>query len=178
MAGEPVIEELFGEAAIAGRVAALAREIAADAPADLMVVVVLKGSFVFAADLVRALDRCGVRPTVDFITLSSYGTGTESGGAVRLTRDLAEDVAGRHVLLVDDILDSGRTLAFARDLLAGRGAASVKTCLLLDKAGRRQVAIEADHVGFPIGNWFVVGYGLDLAHRYRGLPFIGRVTGA
>jgi hypoxanthine phosphoribosyltransferase len=173
---EPVIEELFGEAAIASRVAALARAIADDAPADLLVVVVLKGSFVFAADLVRALDRCGVRPTVDFITLSSYGTGTESSGEVQVTRDIAEDVAGRHVLIVDDILDSGRTLAFARDVLAGRGAASVKTCVLLDKLGRRQVAAAADYVGFTIENWFVVGYGLDLAHRYRGLPYIGRVV--
>ena len=171
----PVIEPLYAEDAIAARVDALAEAIARDAPEELLVVVVLKGSFVFAADLVRALDRRGVRPQVDFISLSSYGTGTESTGAVRLTRDLAEDVAGRDVLLVDDILDSGRTLAFARDLLAARGAASVRSCLLLDKAGRRQVAVEADYVGFAIGNWFVVGYGLDLAHRYRGLPYIGLV---
>ncbi len=87
------------------------------------------------------------------------------------------DIAGRHILLVDDVLESGRTLAFARDTLLRRGAAEVRTCLLLDKRGARKVAIEADFVGFPIGREFVVGYGLDLAHRYRGLPFIGRVRG-
>src|SRR5690606_2350095 len=101
-----------------------------------------------------------------------------SSGTVALTHDLTGDVAGRHVLLVDDILESGRTLAFARDVLEGRGAAGVRTCLLLDKPGLRKVGIEADYVGFSIGPEFVVGYGLDLAHRYRGLPYIGVVRRA
>ena len=96
-------------------------------------------------------------------------------GTVTLTRDISEDVAGREVLIVDDILESGRTLAFACDLLAERGASLVKTCLLLDKHEKREVAIEADFVGFRIGDRFVVGYGLDLAHMYRGLPYIGVV---
>jgi hypoxanthine phosphoribosyltransferase len=170
---EPAIDVLFSEDEIAARVESLAREIVADTPGDLLVVVVLKGSFVFAADLIRALERAGASAQVDFITLSSYGTGTTSSGAVTLTHDLVEEVAGRVVLIVDDILESGRTLAFARATLQKRGAASVKTCLLLDKPEKRKVAIEADYVGFRIGDEFVVGYGLDLAHRYRGLPYIG-----
>ena len=170
---EHAIDVLFGADEIAARVETLAREIVADTSGDLLVVVVLKGSFVFAADLIRALERAGASAQVDFITLSSYGTGTTSSGRVALTHDLIEDVAGRAVLIVDDILESGKTLAFARDLLTGRGAASVRTCLLLDKPEKRKVPIEADYVGFRIGNEFVVGYGLDLAHRYRGLPFIG-----
>ena len=129
----------------------------------------------FAADLIRALERAGASAQVDFISLSSYGTGTQSSGSVSLTHDLVEDVAGRPVLIVDDVLESGRTLAFARDTLRSRGAQSVRTCLLLDKPGKRNVPIEADYVGFTIGDSFVVGYGLDLAHRYRGLPYIGIV---
>ncbi len=109
------------------------------------------------------------------MTLSSYGAGMQSSGTVTLSRDISEDVTGRHVLIVDDILESGRTLLFARDLLSGRGAVSVKTCLLLDKTDQREVAIEADFTGFEIGDQFFIGYGLDLAHRYRGLPYIGVV---
>jgi len=137
--------------------------------------VILKGSFVFAADLIRALDRAGVKPQVDFMTLSSYGEGTASTGEVQLSRDISEDVTGRDVLIVDDILESGRTLAFASELMTSRGASTVQTCLLLDKAEKRQVPIEADYKGFVVDDRFVVGYGLDLAHHYRGLPYIGVV---
>ncbi len=168
---------LISEDEIAERVVGLAKDIAQSAPEDLLIVVILKGSFVFAADLLRALDRAGAKPQVDFMTLSSYGDGIRSKGTVTLSRDISEDVTGRHVLIVDDILESGRTLLFARDLLSERGAISVKTCLLLDKAGKREVAIEADFTGFEIGDRFVIGYGLDLAHRYRGLPYIGVVRG-
>jgi hypoxanthine phosphoribosyltransferase len=167
------IEVLFSAGCIARRVDALAQRIAAHYEREFLVVVVLKGSFVFAADLIRALDRAGAATRVDFITLASYGDATQSAGTVTLTHDLTEDVAGSDVLLVDDILESGRTLAFARDLLAGRGAASVRSCLLLDKKTLRKVPVEADYVGFEIGPAFVVGYGLDLAHRFRGLPYIG-----
>ena len=173
---EPVIDVLISEAEIAERVTGLAKDIARSEPEDLLIVVILKGSFVFAADLIRALDRAGAKPHVDFMTLSSYGAGTRSKGAVTLSRDISEDVTGRHVLLVDDILESGRTLEFARGLLLERGAVSVKSCLLLDKSEKREVVIEADFTGFEIGDRFVVGYGLDLAHRYRGLPYIGTVT--
>lgn len=173
----PVIDVLIPEEQIAERVKGLAKDIARSGPEDLLVVVILKGSFVFAADLIRALDRAGAKPQVDFMTLSSYGEATESSGTVTLSRDISEDVTGRHVLIVDDILESGRTLLFARDLLLERGAHSVRTCLLLDKTEKREVAIEADFTGFEIGDRFVVGYGLDLAHRYRGLPYIGVVRG-
>lgn len=176
MPSRPDIEVLFTADEIASRIDALATEIAAADPGDLLVVVILKGSFVFAADLIRALERAGVSPQVDFITLASYGEGTESRGRVNLVHDLSENVAGRRLLLVDDILDSGRTLAVARDTLRERGAEEVKTCVLLDKDEARRVAIEADYVGFRIGNHFVVGYGLDLAHRFRGLSYIGIVT--
>jgi len=167
------INVLFSEEEIARRVEVLAREICSDEPGELLVVVVLKGSFVFAADLIRALERVGASAQVDFVTLSSYGVGKKSTGTVTLTHDLVEDVKGRSILLVDDILESGRTMAFARKTLLERGADSVKTCLLLDKPANRKVDIEADYVGFSIGDEFVVGYGLDYAHRYRGLPFIG-----
>ena len=168
---------LFDAAAIARRVEALARDIAGDMPGEVLVIVVLKGSFVFAADLIRALDRAGASPRVDFITLASYGAGTESHGEVELVRDISEEVAGRRVLLVDDIVDTGRTLKFAKEEMIRRGA-EVRTCLLLDKPARRAVGIEPDYVGFTIEDRFVVGYGLDLAHMYRGLPYIGVVTPA
>ena len=175
MTAEPAgsrIDILFTEEEIAARVSALAREIVADLPRDFLVVVILKGSFVFAADLIRALEKVGASAQVGFITLSSYGAGTASRD-VTLTHDLVEDVSGRVVLIVDDVLESGRTLAFACETLRQRGAASVRTCLLLDKPDKRAVPIQADYVGFRIGGEFVVGYGLDLAHRYRGLPYIG-----
>jgi hypoxanthine phosphoribosyltransferase len=176
-ASDPVVDVLIAEPVIAERVTGLAKDIARSEPEDLLIVVILKGSFVFAADLIRALDRAGAKPRVDFMTLSSYGDGEKSSGNVTLSRDISEDVAGRHVLIVDDILESGRTLMFARDLMTERGAVSVKTCLLLDKTGKREVPIEADFTGFEIGDRFVIGYGLDLAHRYRGLPYIGVVRG-
>ena len=173
----PAIEALISEQDIAGRVAGLAGEIADTEGKNLLIVVILKGSFVFAADLIRSLERAGVEPQVDFMTLSSYGTGVESSGSVALVRDISEEVAGRDVLIVDDILESGRTLAYARDVMRARGASTVRTCLLLDKAGKRDVAIEADYCGFEIGDRFVVGYGLDYAHHYRGLPYIAVVRG-
>jgi len=168
------IEVRYSAAEIAARVDTLATDIAGKLPADdVLIVAVLKGSFVFTADLIRALSRHGVDWPMDFVTLSSYGAATESSGNVRLTRDISEDVAGRSVLLIDDILESGRTLAFARDLFLERGASKVWLCTLLDKPTRRVAAIEADFTGFRIGDEFVVGYGLDHAHRHRGLPYIG-----
>jgi hypoxanthine phosphoribosyltransferase len=167
------IDLRYSAADIAARVDALAVEIAAKLPPDVLVVAVLKGSFVFTADLIRALSRHGVDWPMDFITLSSYGEATASSGTVRLTRDVNEEVAGRSVLLIDDILESGRTLQFARDLFLQRGASQVWLCALLDKPMRRVAAIEADFAGFRIGDEFVVGYGLDHAHRHRGLPYIG-----
>lgn len=173
----PGIAVLFDADQIAIRLRALADEIAAAMGPDILIVAILKGSFVFSADLIRALHHAGVRPEVDFLTLSSYGSGTQSAGQVAITRDVTDTVAGRRVLLVDDILESGRTLAFARDLLLQRGAALVKIGVFLDKPGKRAVSCEADFRAFACPDRFVVGYGLDHAHRYRELPFVGVLEG-
>lgn len=173
---EQAIGILFSAAEIGNRIDSLAAEIAADSGKDLLIVPILKGSFVFAGDLIRALHGEGLSPQVDFIFLASYGDGTSSAGEVALLRDLHTDVAGRDVLLLDDILESGRTLAFARDLLQGRGARSVRSCVLLDKQVPRAAAFEADFCGFACPDLFIVGYGMDLAQRYRELPYIGHLA--
>jgi hypoxanthine phosphoribosyltransferase len=170
------VEMMYSAAEISARVGALAAEIAETLGPDIMVVAVLKGGFVFTADLLRALHHHGVHPQIDFMTLSSYGTGTESSGRIDITRDITDDVRGTKVLLIDDILESGRTLAFARALLHERGAATVQLCVLLDKPEKRKMEINADYVGFAIGDAFVVGYGLDYAHYYRELPYIGVIA--
>lgn len=167
------VRPLFDADTIAARIEELAQEIAAARPERLLVVAVLKGSFIFAADLLRAFHRAGLSPQVEFITLSSYREATQSSGAVSVVRDVESEVRGRDVLLVDDILESGRTLAFAKDLLAARGAARVLTCVLLEKPGKRAVSIHAEFVGFVCPDMFVVGYGMDMAHGFRELPFIG-----
>ena len=169
------VNVLFSADKIAARNASLAGEIAAAGCERLLVVAVLKGSFVFAADLIRALHAAGLAPEVEFISLSSYRENTVSTGAVRIVHDIDSDVSGRDVLLVDDILESGRTLAYAKDLLAARGARRVLTCVLLEKPHKRAVAIAADFVGFDCPDQFVVGYGMDVAHAFRELPFVGVV---
>ena len=178
MSGERQVKVLYDERTIAERTEALAREIAAAEPKDLLVVAILKGSFMFAADLLRALHRVGLEPQVEFFHLSSYLSGTVSSGTVKILRDIESSVRDRDVLLVDDILESGRTLAFAKDLLTARGARRVLVCTMLEKPGKRAVAISADFVGFVCPDVFVVGYGMDVAHSYRELPFIGRVVTA
>lgn len=172
------IEVLYAASAIARRNLELAKEIAERDYADLLVISVLKGSFIFSADLVRAMHDAGMEPDVEFIMLSTYGAGTQAG-EVRILRDVDSDVAGRDVLLVDDILESGRTLTFARDLLLQRGARSVGVCVLLDKSMRRQAdtPLQPDFVGFECPDHFVVGYGMDVGHAFRELPFVGIVTG-
>lgn len=170
------VEVIFSPEAIARRIDGLAREIAAVKLDRLLVIAVLKGSFVFAADLIRALHRAGLQPEVDFISLSSYRKSTQSSGTVEILRDIEMEVAGRNVLLVDDILESGRTLAFAKDLVAARGAKRILTCVLLNKRVRRAVRVEADLCAFECPEVFVVGYGMDLAHRFRELPFVGHIV--
>ena len=169
------IETLFSEDVIAARVQELADEIALSRPQRLLVVPLLKGSFVFAADLVRALHRSNLQPHVDFMTLSSYGADKASSGHVRVLRDVESDIDGRDVLIIDDILESGRTLKVARELLESRGASSVTTAVLLDKPGKRAARIMADHVGFTCPDVFAVGYGMDAGHAHRELPFVGVV---
>jgi hypoxanthine phosphoribosyltransferase len=172
------IRVLYDEAAIAARNAEMAAEIAGSAGENLLVVAVLKGSFMFVADLIRAMHRTGMTPQVEFVHLSSYRAATISSGQVEILRDVQSDVRGRHVLLVDDILESGRTLAFAKDLLAARGATRVSTAVLLEKPGKRAVNITADYVGFECPDYFVVGYGMDVAHSYRQLPYVGVIETA
>ncbi|MDB5591619.1 hypoxanthine phosphoribosyltransferase [Enterovirga sp.] len=170
------IRTLFDENQIARRNQEMAQAIVAASSPDLLVVAVLKGSFMFAADLIRALHRVDAAPQVEFIHLSSYGTGTVSSGQVTVLRDIESEVVGRDVLLVDDILESGRTLSFAKDLLMARGARRVLVAVLLEKKSRRAVQIEADFVGFTCPDMFVVGYGMDVAHSFRQLPFVGVVA--
>lgn len=172
------VEVIFPPEQIAERLDELAHEIAARKLDQLLVVAVLKGSFVFAADLIRALYRVGLAPEVDFLTLSSYRKSRTSSGKVDILRDLDLDVAGRNVLVIDDVLDSGRTLAFAKDLITARGAKQILTCVLLEKKVPRAVELEADFHAFQCPEVFVVGYGMDVAHRYRELPFVGRIARA
>jgi hypoxanthine phosphoribosyltransferase len=170
------IETIFSAGEISARLQELAHEIAAKQPKNLLVIPILKGSFVFAADLIRALYEAGLAPEVDFLTLSSYRKSRSSSGQVSILRDLDLDVHDRTVILIDDVLDSGRTLAFAKDLISARGAAKIETCVLLDKRAARAVSIEPDYCAFTCPDVFVVGYGMDVGHRYRELPFVGRLV--
>ncbi len=168
----------LSEAKIAARIETLAAEIAADLPADvnesgLVLVGPLKGALVFGADLLRVLHPHVAHLEIDFLGLSSYGGGTVSSGEVRLTHDVRDPIAGRHILLIDDIVDTGRTLAFAQAHLAAKNPASLRTSTLLDKPSRRVVEVPVQHVGFEIEDVFVVGYGTDYAERYRELPYLG-----
>lgn len=172
------VHTLYDADAIARRNEELAREIAARTGPDLLVVAILRGSFVFAADLIRALHHAGLSPHIEFLQLASYREATVSSGQVEILRDIDSDPHGRDLLLVDDILESGRTLAFAKDLMAARGARKVFTCVLLEKPGKRAVQINADFIGFRCPDRFLVGYGMDIAHSYRELPFIGIVEEA
>ena len=175
MPNRPTVSIRFSAAEIAARVDEMAADLAVKLAPDTLVVSVLKGSFVFAADLIRALSRAGADWSMDFLTLSSYGSGTETTGHVKVVRDIVDDVRDRDVLLVDDILELGFTLSFAKKLLEERGARRVSICTLLDKPEKRRTTLQADFVGFEAGDEFLVGYGLDWAHRFRGLPYIGVV---
>ena len=166
---------LFSAVEIAARVEALAAEIARTLPADLVMVGILKGATVFVADLARALDRAGGHPEIEFIWLASYGLAKQSSGAVQLLGDIPAGLAGRPVLLVDDIVDTGRSIAYAAAQLRQHGIGDLWICVLLDKPQRREVEVTLDFVGFSIGNVFVAGYGTDHAEKYRHLPYIAAV---
>ena len=169
-----VIDEMISAKSIAARVEALAREIRAEfaTTEQLLVVGLLRGSFVFIADLVRELD---LPVEVDFIEVSSYGNEMQSSREVRILKDLRGEVAGRDVLVVEDIVDTGHTLAHVTRYLAGRGPARLRSIALLDKPSRREVEFAASWIGFTIPDEFVVGYGIDYAQRNRNLPYIGKV---
>ena len=165
---------LFKPDVINRRVNSLVEEIAENCRADHFVMIgILRGSFVFLADLIRELYRHDIHPRIGFISLESYGGDTVSSGTIHITKDISINVKGAHVLLVDDILDTGKTLSKISKKLWSMKPASLKNCILLNKRARRSVDIKADFVGFEIPNEFVVGYGLDFAESYRHLPYIG-----
>lgn len=168
---DDVAEVLIDEERLQARILELAQRIEADYQEieNPLLLCVLKGAFIFLSDLTRLLD---MPHEVDFMAISSYGSRTTSSGAVRIVLDLKEDIAGRHVLIVEDIIDSGRTLAYMRRNLLARSPASLRICTLLNKPTRRAVEVPVDYTGFDIPDEFVVGYGLDFAQHYRNLPFI------
>jgi hypoxanthine phosphoribosyltransferase len=169
---ERVVTMLSAEQ-IAARVRELGTDITRDyAGRNLVIVCVLKGSFVFAADLTRAID---LPLRIDFLGVRSYGADTESSGVVQITQDLSRPIEHDDVLLVEDIVDTGLTIAHLVDLLRTRSPSSVKVCALLHKPARARLQVAIDYIGFTIDDRFVVGYGLDCAERYRNLPYIGVV---
>lgn len=162
---------LLTEAELKERVAELGRQITEDyAGREPIFVGVLKGCFIFMADLLRSVE---LHCTMDFMAVSSYGDGTTTTGAVKINKDLSRDIAGKDVIIVEDILDSGVTLSYLKNYLSVRQPASIKIITLLDKPSRRKADITADYSGFEVEDAFVVGYGLDYAERYRNLPYIG-----
>lgn len=164
------LDVLITEAAVQAKIGELAAKINQDyAGKELLAVGILRGAFIFLADLVRRLTMSVI---IDFVAVSSYGQVTRSSGVVRIIKDLDESVAGRHVLLVEDIVDSGLTLKYLYDYLRGMQPEDLRVCTLLDKPERRQVDFQPDYNGFTIPDYFVVGYGLDCGQRYRNLPGI------
>lgn len=168
---DDVAEILISNAEIQARIRELGARISKDfAGEDILVIAVLKGAILFLADLIRAID---LPLAVDFMAVSSYGAGTESSGVVRILKDLDESIEDRNVLIVEDIVDSGRTLDYLLRLLRQRRPATLHVCTLLDKRERREIEVPIDYIGFEVPDAFVVGYGLDYAELYRQLPFIG-----
>jgi hypoxanthine phosphoribosyltransferase len=166
--------EIISAPAIATRIRELAHDVDARLPpGPITVIGVLRGAFIFMADLVRAIPR---PVTCDFLAVRSYGDATVSSGVVEITRDIATPIADRHVLLVEDIVDTGLTLKYLLDFLSARGPASLHTCALLSKPSRRRIEVPVDFTGFEVPDEFVVGYGLDAGQLYRNLPFIGVIT--
>ena len=157
----PEVEQLFAPETVAARVDEMAADIARAMPESFTLVGILTGAFVFVADLLRALDRQGARPKVEFMRLASYGMGTSSAGEVQVLSGLEGRFHGEPVVIVDDIQDTGRTLKVAKRILEDHGAAPIYTCALLDKPERREVDFQADLIGFTIPDVFVVGYGID-----------------
>ena len=171
MLDNDIQEVLFSEETLSRRVQEIADQINRDYEGkEIMLISVLRGSFVFMADLCR---RITLPCKVDFMAVSSYGKGTKSSGQCQITKDLSEDISGRHLVVVEDILDSGNTLSYLLKILENRHPASIRLCTLLDKPERRVKPVHVDYSGFSIPDAFVVGYGLDYAEMYRNLPYIG-----
>jgi len=171
MLEKDIQEVLFSEEQLKKRVEELGKQIQQDyAGKEIMLIAVLRGSFVFMADLCRSID---LPCTLDFMSVSSYGKGTSSSGQVQITKDLSEDISDRHIIVVEDILDSGNTLSYLLKVLENRRPASIRLCTLLDKPDRRVKQVDVHYCGFSIPDAFVVGYGLDYAEMYRNLPYIG-----
>ncbi|HMJ11976.1 MAG TPA: hypoxanthine phosphoribosyltransferase [Polyangiaceae bacterium] len=169
-AREGSLKTLYGSDQIRSRVAELGAQISRDyAERSLVLVALLKGSFMFAADLARAID---LPLSIEFLGVQSYGNNTKTTGVVQITQDLTRPIAGDHVLIVEDIVDTGLTLAYICEQLQARGPSSVRVCSLLHKPSRMQKPVHIDYLGFTIEDVFVVGYGLDHAQRYRNLPDI------
>jgi hypoxanthine phosphoribosyltransferase len=168
---DDVGEVLISDQDIRKRTEELGRQITEDYRGkDPLLICILKGGLMFLADLMRAID---LPLEIDFIAVSSYGDSTESSGVVRILMDLERNIQGRHVLIVEDIIDTGRTLSYIIENLRTRGPASIRVCTLLDKPARRELEIPIDYVGFTIPDKFVIGYGLDYGEIYRNLPFVG-----
>ena len=169
------VKQMYGADEIADRIEVLAAEIAAEISGHLTVIGVLKGSFIFLADLVRALDRAGLPCRVEFLRLSSYGNKQKASGDVVLIGGYPDVDSDGTILLVDDIVDTGNSITYAINLLKAGSTMKIKTCTLLDKPSRREVDVDVSFVGFTIPDEFVVGYGIDYAENYRSLPYLGVV---
>src|SRR3954467_4410858 len=167
-------EILLSAEQIQKRVAELAQDLRRDFPDDLHVIAVLKGAFIFLSDLIRHIPG---QVSLDFMAVSSYAKGTTTSGEVRLLKDLDTSLDGRHVLIVEDIVDTGLTLTYLQDILRARGPRTLRTACLLSKPSRRKVPVKVEYIGFTIEDRFVVGYGLDFAEQYRNLPYIGVIEG-
>ena len=168
---EGVLRVLLSEEEIHAKVKEMGKKITEDYKnSNLMLVTVLKGAVVFLADIMREID---VPAEIDFMVVSSYGSGVKSSGVVKIVKDLDVPLEGKDILIVEDILDSGLTLSYIKELLASRGPRSIKSATLLDKPSRRKVDLQADYVGFSVPDEFVIGYGLDYDEKYRNLPYIG-----
>ena len=173
MMEKDIAQVLLSEEQLQARVREMAAQIAEDyRDKNPTMVCILKGAVMFYTDLLRSIP---IQLTMDFMAVSSYGKSTKSSGEVEIRKDLSSSIEGKHVIIVEDIVDSGFTLTYLTKMLASRGAASIKLCTLLDKPSRRApgITLKADYAGFEVGNEFVVGYGLDYAEQYRNLPYIG-----
>lgn len=164
-------EIVVTESALKERIKALGLQITKDyQDKSLVIISILKGSVIFTSDLVRMIE---LPLTLDFMAVSSYGNATKSTGVVKIIKDLDKSIEGKHVLIVEDIIDSGLTLTYLKEILSARGPASIKICTLLDKPAHRKEKIAVDYVGFEVPDGFIVGYGIDYAEHYRNLPYIG-----